>query len=62
MLSPVPSPEEVISIVTQFYCSLTCKKDISKIIEEIRHFVMNRDTITHKEYIAKLLVDYFLKL
>ena len=62
MQSTLPSPEEVLAFVTDFYCSLTAKKDIHQIVADIRHFVMHRDSIAHKDYVAKLLVDYFLKL
>ena len=62
MEGPLPSPQQVLKIVTDFYCSLMNKKDIHQIVADIRQYVMHHDTITHKDYVARLLVDYFLKI
>lgn len=55
-------PEQIIELVTEFYCSLTAKKDIDHVVAEIRQFVMHRDPSLSREYLATLLIDYFLRL
>lgn len=56
------SSQDILALITEFYCGLTVKKSMQNISSEIRQFVMMNQKVKNKEQVAKKILDFFLKI